>query len=67
MVYLWMQLGYLWGLFIHIFFSVYDDLPSTITNDEHLKAAMQRYIDMENRPIQGWASQFDYDKREWKK
>lgn len=47
-------------------FPVYDDLPATVTDEEHLKAQMQRMIDMEANPVQGYASQWDYEKRQWK-
>lgn len=45
----------------------YDDLPVTMTDDEHLKAQIQRMIDMRVGPVEGFASNYDYEKNEWKR
>ncbi len=47
-------------------FPVYDDLPITIRDEEYMKAQVQRIIDMRVNPIEGFTSNFDYKKNEWK-
>ncbi len=41
-------------------------MPDTITDDEKVKAQIQRMIDMRVNPIEGLTSNYDYDKNEWK-
>lgn len=56
----------LWG-FIWLTTYAYDDLPKTMTDDEHLKASVQRLIDMRVGAVEGFASNYDYEKMEWKR
>jgi cytochrome c oxidase subunit 4 len=56
----------LWG-FVWLTTYAYDDLPVTMTDDEHLKAQIQRMIDMRVGPVEGFASNYDYEKNEWKR
>jgi cytochrome c oxidase subunit 4 len=56
----------LWG-FVWLTTFAYDDLPVTMTDDEHLKAQVQRMIDMRVGPVEGFASNYDYEKNEWKR
>jgi len=55
-----------WGV-IWLKMVVYDYQPKTVTDEEHVKAAVKRMIDMRVNPIQGMASKYDYEKNEWKK
>jgi len=54
-----------WGV-IWLKMFVYDLQPTTITNEEHVKAQVKRMIDMRVNPIQGFSSKYDYEKNEWK-
>ena len=49
------------------FLSVYGPVPFTITDEEYLKAIIQRLIDYRVGPIEGFTSNYDYEKGEWKK
>ena len=49
------------------FLSVYPPLPHTVTDEEFVKAQMQKMIDMRVGPIQGFSSGYDYEKDEFKK
>jgi hypothetical protein len=48
-------------------FSVYGAVPYTITDEEYLKATVQRLIDYRVGPIEGFTSNYDYEKGQWKK
>ena len=50
-----------------IFISVYGAVPYTITDEEYLKATIQRLIDHRVGPIEGFTSNYDYEKGQWKK
>lgn len=54
-------LGYLW-----MNKYVYGELPATITNDELKKAQIERMIALRINPIEGFASNYDYEKGKWK-
>jgi len=56
----------IWG-FVWLTTFAYDELPSTMTNDEHLKAQIQRMIDMRVGAVDGFTSNYDYEKNEWKR
>jgi len=45
----------------------YDELPSTITDEEKVKAQIDRMIALRVNPIEGLTSNYDYEKGEWKK
>ena len=47
--------------------TVYGDVPYTITDEEYLKAEVQRLIDYRVGPIEGFTSNYDYEKGQWKK
>ncbi|XP_043243790.1 cytochrome c oxidase subunit 4 isoform 1, mitochondrial-like isoform X2 [Amphibalanus amphitrite] len=51
-------------LFMKVF--VYEKLPDTITNPEKVEAQVQRMIDLRMNPVQGIASEWDYEKGQWK-
>ena len=53
--------GYLW---MKAF--VYGELPSTITDEEKLKAQIERMIAMRANPVEGLTSNYDYEKGRWK-
>jgi len=55
----------LWG-FIWVSKFAYGDLPKSF-EDEHLRAVIQRMIDMRAGPIEGFASNYDYEKNQFKK
>ena len=38
-----------------------------MTDDEKLAAQVQRMIDMRVGPVQGFTSNYDYEKMEWKR
>ena len=46
---------------------VYGAVPYTITDEEYLKATIQRLIDHRVGPIEGFTSNYDYEKGQWKK
>merc|ERR1712211_214347 len=54
--------GYLWMKAY-----VYPPSPETITNEEKMKAQIDRMIAMRVNPFEGLTSNYDYDKGEWKK
>jgi len=54
-------LGYLW-----MNKYVYGELPETITNDELKKAQIKRMIALRVNPVEGFASNYDYEKGRWK-
>jgi len=56
----------IWGV-IWLKMFVYDLQPTTVSDQEHVKAQVKRMIDMRVNPIQGMASRYDYEKNEWKK
>ncbi|XP_049725753.1 cytochrome c oxidase subunit 4 isoform 2, mitochondrial [Elephas maximus indicus] len=45
---------------------VFPEKPITLT-DEWKAKQLQRILDMKGNPVQGLASRWDYDKKEWKK
>ncbi|XP_036780671.1 cytochrome c oxidase subunit 4 isoform 2, mitochondrial isoform X1 [Manis pentadactyla] len=45
---------------------VFPEKPITLT-DEWKAQQLQRILDMKGNPVQGLASRWDYDKKEWKK
>ncbi|KAF0287711.1 Cytochrome c oxidase subunit 4 isoform 2, mitochondrial [Amphibalanus amphitrite] len=53
-VYIWMKLF------------VYDKMPATITDPQRVEAQVQRMIDLRMNPVQGVASNWDYEKGQWK-
>merc|ERR1711981_393692 len=53
--------GYLW---MKAF--VYGQLPETITDEEKLKAQIERMIAMRANPVEGLTSNYDYEKGRWK-
>nr|ALS04677.1 cytochrome c oxidase polypeptide IV [Pseudodiaptomus poplesia] len=54
--------GYMW-----IKWNVYKELPHTITDEENVKAQIERMIALRVAPIEGFSSNYDYEKGEWKK
>lgn len=46
--------------------AVFPKKPITLT-DEWKAQQLQRILDMKGNPVQGLASQWDYEKKEWKK
>jgi len=54
--------GYLWMKKF-----VYSDLPDTITDEEKVKAQIDRMIALRVNPVEGLTSNYDYEKGEWKK
>lgn len=46
--------------------AVFPKKPLTLT-DEWKSQQLQRILDMKGNPVQGLASQWDYEKKEWKK
>jgi len=55
----------IWGV-VWLKMFVYDLLGETITNEERVRAQVQRMIDMRVNPVQGLTSNYDYKKNEWK-
>ena len=53
--------GYLW---MKAF--VYGKLPETITDEEKMKAQIERMIAMRANPVEGLTSNYDYEKGRWK-
>ena len=53
--------GYLW---MKAF--VYGKLPETITDEEKMKAQIERMIAMRVNPVEGLTSNYDYEKGRWK-
>ena len=53
--------GYLWMKSF-----VYGELPSTITDEEKMKAQIERMIAMRVNPVEGLTSNYDYEKGRWK-
>merc|ERR1712131_272970 len=53
--------GYIWMKTV-----VYPPLPETITNEEKQKAQIERMIALRVNPIEGFASNYDYEKGKWK-
>lgn len=45
---------------------VYPPLPDSFS-EERQKAQLRRMIEIENNPIEGIASKWDYEKNDWKK
>ena len=45
---------------------VYGQLPETITDEEKLKAQIERMIAMRANPVEGLTSNYDYEKGRWK-
>ena len=54
--------GYFWMKSV-----VYGELPDSITNDEKQKAQIDRMIAIRANPVEGIASNYDYEKGQWKK
>ena len=54
--------GYFWMKSV-----VYGPLPDSITSDEKQKAQIDRMIAIRANPIEGIASNYDYEKGQWKK
>lgn len=46
--------------------AVFPEKPITLT-DEWKAKQLQRILDMKGNPVQGLASRWDYEKKEWKK
>merc|ERR1719347_2333261 len=55
----------MWG-FMWMRAFVYSDLPESITNEEMQKAQIERMIAMRVNPIEGFTSNYDYEKGKWK-
>ena len=53
--------GYLWMKSF-----VYGELPDSITNEEKLKAQIDRMVVMRVNPVEGLTSNYDYEKGRWK-
>jgi hypothetical protein len=49
------------------FISVYGEVPYTLTDEAYLKAEIQRLIDYRVGPVEGFTSNYDYEKGQWKK
>jgi cytochrome c oxidase subunit 4 len=45
---------------------VYDELPDTVNDEAKVRAQIKRLIDMRVNPIEGFTSNYDYEKNEWK-
>ena len=45
----------------------YDELPITMTDEEHLKGKIQKMIDLRVGAVDGFASNYDYEKNQWKR
>lgn len=46
--------------------TVFPEKPVTLT-DEWKARQLQRILDMKGNPVQGLASRWDYEKKEWRK
>merc|ERR1719228_3055302 len=46
---------------------VYNALPETITDEEKVKAQIDRMIAIRVNPVEGLTSNYDYEKGQWKK
>ena len=46
---------------------VYSSLPDTITDEEKVKAQIDRMIAIRVNPVEGLTSNYDYEKGQWKK
>merc|ERR1712088_1233229 len=55
-----------WG-FIWVTTYAYDELPWTMTDENFQKAQIQKMIDMRVGAVDGFASNYDYEKNEWKR
>merc|ERR1712055_549035 len=53
--------GYLWMKSF-----VYGELPDSITNEEKVKAQIDRMVVMRVNPVEGLTSNYDYEKGRWK-
>merc|ERR1712098_652272 len=53
--------GYVWMKKV-----VYPELPDTITNEDKLEAQIERMIALRVNPVEGFASDYDYEKGRWK-
>ena len=47
-------------------FSAYDELPITMTDEEHLKGKIKQQINLRVGPVDGFASHYDYENNRWK-
>lgn len=56
----------LWG-FIWLTTYAYDELPHTMTDEAFQRGQIQKMIDLRVGGVQGFASNYDYDKMEWKR
>merc|ERR1712066_283187 len=45
---------------------VYGELPESITDEERMKAQIERMIAMRANPVEGLTSNYDYEKGRWK-
>lgn len=45
---------------------VYKPLPTTVTDEQHVRDQIKRHIDARAGPISGLASRYDYEKNDWK-
>jgi len=56
----------IWG-FIWVTTYAYEELPITMTDEGHLRALIQKMIDMRVGAVDGFTSNYDYEKNEWKR
>jgi len=56
----------IWG-FVWVTTYAYDELPITMTDEGHLRALIQKMIDMRVGAVDGFASNYDYEKMQWKR
>merc|ERR1712179_70723 len=56
----------LWG-YVWLATYAYDELPITMTDEEHLKGKIQKMIDLRVGAVDGFASNYDYEKNQWKR
>merc|ERR1719412_3146454 len=55
----------IWGV-VWLKMFVYAPLPHTLTDEQWQKDQIKRMIDMRVNPIDGFASNYDYEKNQWK-
>ena len=62
---LWKKVAKVNNLLNHSF-SAYDELPITMTDEEHLKGKIKQQINLRVGPVDGFASHYDYENNRWK-
>jgi len=55
----------MWG-YVWLATYAYDELPITMTDEEHLKGKIKQQINLRVGPVDGFASHYDYENNRWK-